>query len=142
MSLWPRLPPSECPSGELVVHLVPSRFVIDDRSGLPPRSSGRICFRLVPPCLELRHFRDFLCISRWEFLFLLRILLFLLFLEGRDLTSTNLEYSFFLFLSMSKLTSMLKCHLSIHFLGGENQMSLLADVACKLIASHDCSSDD
>lgn len=40
--------------------------------------------------------------------------------------------------------SALKCHLSTHtFLGGKkNQMSILADVACKLLASNDYNSDD
>lgn len=40
--------------------------------------------------------------------------------------------------------SALKCHLSTqNFLGKKkNQMSFIADVACKLLASNDHSSDD
>lgn len=39
--------------------------------------------------------------------------------------------------------SAFKCHLSTYtFLGEKNQMSILADVACKLLASNDYNSDD
>lgn len=62
--------------------------------------------------------------------------------EGKRLvTSTNLEYSFF-FLSLRKLMSAPKYHLSTHPFLGKDQISVLADVACKLIASNDCNADD
>lgn len=68
---------------------------------------------------------------------------FIICIGKRLVTSTNLEYSFFFFCPQVKLMSALKCHLSTHiFLGEKNQMSVLADVACKLLASNDYSSDD
>lgn len=36
----------------------------------------------------------------------------------------------------------LKCHLSTHNFSQRNQMSFIADVACKLLSSNDYSSDD
>lgn len=75
----------------------------------------------------------------------LSITIFIISIGKRLVTSTNLEYSFFFcFLTTSKLMSALKCHLCTHTFLEEkkNQMSVIADVACKLLASNGHSSDD